>query len=102
MLALSACASHDSTPIADPVDIDRSAARSVANAPQTTSGEGAPSEPSVLDDPRLNPEGVINAAVVLWTEGDVEAALLAGAFNRNELDAARAGLDDGSLTYLFD
>lgn len=56
----------------------------------------------MLDDPSLNPEGVINAAVLLHSGEDPSAALAAGAFTRAELDAARSGLADGSLDYLFD
>ena len=100
-LAAPACGSGDSDPVADPVDSDRGVARSVAEEPTVSAGP-FDDEPAALTDPGLNPEGVINAAVVLWSDGDVDAAFAAGAFTRAELDAARAGLADGSLTYLFD
>ena len=62
------------------------------------------SEPTVpaLADPDLNPEGVIFAAIVLGTGGDVDLAMADGMFTRADLDAARAGIADGSLSYLFD
>lgn len=62
------------------------------------------SEPTVpaLADPNLNPEGVIFAAIVLGTGGDVDPAMADGMFTRDDLDAAREGIADGSLTYLFD
>lgn len=81
-------------PAADPVEADRSVARTVDEAPAE--------EPSVLDDLTLNPEGVINAAVLLHSGGDVNTALAAGSFTRDELDAARLAIADGSLDYLFE
>lgn len=57
--------------------------------------------PSVLSGD-VDPMGVITAAVLLRTGGDVEAAFAAGSFTRADLDAARDGLADGSLDYLFD
>lgn len=84
------------------VDDDRSAARSV-DEPTDDIEPTVEVEPAaaVLDD-ALDPRGVITAAVLLHTGGDVDAALADGFFTRLELDAARAGLEDGSLDYLFD
>ena len=89
----------DATPT---VDDAQSAARSVDEAP-ADDGSSAEVEPAaaVLDN-ALDPRGVITAAVLLHTGGDVDAALADGFFTRVELDAARAGLEDGSLDYLFD
>lgn len=101
-LSASACSSGGSDPVADPVDADRAVARAVTEEPPTSAESPASNEPAALNDPGLNPEGVINAAVVLWSDGDVDAAFAAGAFTRDELDAARAGLADGSLAYLFE
>ena len=94
----SACSADDSpAPQAEPAAVSDSAARSVAI--DTTSVE----EPtSVLDDPSVNPEGVIVAAVLLHSDGDIDAALADGAFSRADLDAAREALADGSLDYLFE
>ena len=93
-VGVASCASGSSSapPAPEPVEADRSVARSVPSA----------DSPSVLTDSTLNPEGVINAAIALRTGGAVDAALEAGAFTRAELDAARAALADGSLDYLFD
>ena len=55
-----------------------------------------------LADPSLTPEGGIFAAIVLATGGDVDGAMADGMFTRADLDAARAGVADGSLEYLFD
>ena len=90
--------SSDADPVAEPVPAADGAARAVADATTTV----PPSDASVLDRPGVNPEGVINAAVLLESGGDVDAALASGAFSRADLDAARDGLDDGSLGYLFD
>lgn len=84
----------DEPPTAEPVEADRSVARTVDQAPAQ--------ESSVLDDLTLNPEGVINAAVLLHSGGDVGAALAAGSFTSDELDAARLAMADGSLDYLFE
>ena len=99
------CAVDEADEPADPtptVDDAQSAARSVdePDAADEPAAEAEPA-PAVLDD-ALDPRGVITAAVLLHTGGDVDAALADGFFTRVELDAARAGLEDGSLDYLFD
>jgi hypothetical protein len=103
LVAAAACSDGSSQPQAEPVDAGRSAARTVEAEPTTSDASDTDAfGSSVLDDAALNPEGVINAAVLLHSGGDVESALVAGAFTRDELDAARGGLADGSLAYLFD
>ena len=98
---LGSCATESgSEPPANPVDVDPSIAREVAPAVSVPDPDEL--DPSVLDDLELNPEGIINAAVLLHGDGDVDAALDSGVFTRGELDAARAGLADGSLSYLFE
>ena len=98
LLLVSCGSGADPEPEAEAVDADRSIARSVEEPePGTNASDG-----SLLDDVGLNPEGVINAAVLLRSGGDVDGALDTGAFTRAELDAARAGLADGSLDYLFE
>lgn len=98
VLALGACADETAEP---PIaEADSSAARSVAVA-ETSTAETVDTVPA-LADPGLNPEGVIFAAILLETGGDVDVAMADGMFTRDDLDAARAGLDDGSLAYLFD
>ncbi|MEM8706602.1 MAG: hypothetical protein AAGE98_09105 [Actinomycetota bacterium] len=95
VLVLGACADETAEP---PIaEADTSAARSVAVA-ETPSSETVP----VLADPEVNPEGVIFAAILLETGGDVDMAMADGMFTRDDLDAARDGLEDGSLAYLFD
>ena len=101
LLLVSCGSAADPEPQAESVDADRSIARSVEEGQPETSASD-PADGSVLDDLGLNPEGVINAAVLLHSGGDADAALDAGAFTRAELDAARAGLADGSLDYLFE
>ncbi|MEM9517803.1 MAG: hypothetical protein AAGA37_00650 [Actinomycetota bacterium] len=89
----------------DVVDADLGVARQVTDESSdiaSTENDVGFVTPSFLDDPSLNPEGVINAAIVLQTGGDIEVAFADGAFTRDELDAARAALAAGSLDYLFD
>lgn len=98
-LGLAGCSpSADESPAPDADTPSDSAARSV----ETTSTTEAEATVPALADPTLDPEGVIVAAVLLHTDGDLEMALADGAFTRRELDAARDGLADGSLDYLFD
>ena len=80
----------------DPVAESQSAARTVEQAEV----EREPTTPVLADD--VDPMGVITAAVLLRTGGDIDGAMAAGSFTRNDLDAARRGLEDGSLDHLFD
>ena len=89
----------DATPT---VDDAQSAARSVDESPAEDEPEVDAEPAAAVLDAALDPRGVITAAVLLHTGGDVDAALADGFFTRAELDAARAGLEDGSLDYLFD
>ncbi len=100
VLAVGCSSSGDPDPVAESNSPEGGAARSV---PAEDSSSLSVVDPSpVLDAPGVNPEGVINAAVLLHSGGDVDAALAQGAFSRVDLDAARAGLEDGSLGYLFE
>ena len=99
MMALGGCvAAEDETPSADTdtsvVDADAAVERSVTIVDEPTV--------AALADPSLNPEGVIFAAILLGTGGDVDVAMADGMFTRADLDAAREGIADGSLSYLFD
>ena len=97
MLAAS-CAPQDadSSETDAPVAETQSAARTVDQADV----EREPTTPVLADD--IDPMGVITAAVLLRTGGDVDEALATGSFTRKDLDAARRGLEDGSLDHLFD
>lgn len=99
VLMVSACSEESAEPSI--AEADSSAARSVAVA-ATAAAETTEDTVAVLADPGVNPEGVIFAAIALATGGDVDAGLADGAFTRADLDAARAGIDDGSLAYLFE
>lgn len=91
-MVLGGCSqSQDAEPVAD---ADQAVERSVITDVEVTVAS--------LADPSLNPEGVIFAAIVLATGGDVDGAMADGMFTRADLDAARAGVADGSLEYLFD
>ena len=94
--ALSCSTTDDSSPA------PTTAAEPSASAARTVDSEPLITGASVLHDPSLNPEGVINAAVLLHSGGDTNAALAQGSFTRADLAAARAALADGSLDYLFE
>ena len=97
MMALGGCAAaEDETPVAEaePAAADSAVERSVTIESEPTV--------AVLADPGLNPEGVIFAAILLVTGGDIDVAMADGMFTREDLDAAREGIADGSLAYLFD
>lgn len=95
VVALGGCVSPDDTPAAETdAPADNAVERSVEL-------ETEPTVPA-LADPNLNPEGVIFAAILLVTGGDVDVAMADGMFTRDDLDAAREGIADGSLAYLFD
>ena len=101
LFAATACSSAgDGRPEAEP-GTDAPAA-SVARSVDTDPLGDTEAEASILSDPSVNPEGVIMAAVVLHSGGDVDAALAEGAFSRADLDVAREALADGSLDYLFE
>lgn len=100
--AIAGCATDaDGEPAgpADPVvGVERSATAATPDVDPISADEPAVAP---LDDD-VDPQGMITAAVLLRTGGDVDAALAAGSFTRSDLDAARAGLADGSLDHLFD
>lgn len=95
-LAATSCAAESSDSSDLPVAESQSAARTV----DRVEIEREPTTPVLADD--VDPMGVITAAVLLHTGGDVDEALATGSFTRRDLDAARRGLEDGSLDHLFD
>ena len=97
-LAATSCAaeSSDRSDADAPVAESQSAARTV----DQVEIEREPTTPVLADD--IDPMGVITAAVLLRTGGDIDEALATGSFTRRDLDAARRGLEDGSLDHLFD
>ena len=99
VVAVVACSpTEDSGP--DPSGADRTPIPSIA---RTVDAEPAPIEaPAPFDDPAVDPEAAITAALMLHGGGDVDAALADGLFTRRDLDAARAALADGSLDHLFE
>jgi len=92
MLAIGGCAAPRSSPQTSPSSGSAGVARVVDSAVSPS--------PDTVDE--ADPESVINAATLLWSGGDIDQAMSDGIFTRADLDAARAGLGDGSLDYLFD
>jgi hypothetical protein len=57
---------------------------------------------AIVDHGDLDPEAVVVAAVLIASGGDLEAATADGWITEAEAEAARAGIEDGSLAALLD